>query len=31
MEDILLMQVLKKKGYISSEDIHEFHALAAVN
>lgn len=31
MEDILLMQVLKKKGYISSEDIHEFHELAAVS
>ena len=30
MEDILLMQFLKKKGIISDSDIHEFHELASV-
>lgn len=28
MEDILLMQLLKKKGIISDKDIHEFHELS---
>lgn len=31
MEDMLLMQILKKKGIISDRDIHEFHELAAIN
>lgn len=30
MEDMLLMQFLKKKGIISERDIHEFHELASV-
>ena len=29
MEDMLLMQFLKKKGIISERDIHEFHELAS--
>ena len=29
MEDMLLMQFLKKKGVISERDIHEFHELAS--
>ena len=31
MEDILLMQFLKKKGIISDSDIHEFHELASIS
>lgn len=31
MEDILLMQFLRKKGIISDKDMHEFHELAQVN
>ena len=31
MEDILLMQFLKKKGVISDRDLHEFHELASAN
>ena len=31
MEDMLLMQLLKKKGIISERDIHEFHELASAN
>lgn len=31
MEDILLVQLLKKKGLISERDIHELHELASVN
>ena len=27
MDDILLIQLLKKKGIISDRDIHEFHEL----
>ena len=29
MEDILLMQLLKKKGIISDKDIHELHELTS--
>lgn len=31
MEDMLLMQFLKKKGIISERDIHEFHELASAS
>lgn len=31
MEDMLLIQLLKKKGIISDKDMHEFHELASVN
>ena len=31
MEDMLLMQFLKKKGVISERDIHEFHELASAS
>lgn len=31
MEDLLLMQFLKKKGVISERDIHEFHELASTS
>ena len=31
MEDILLLQLLKKKGIISDSDLHEFHELADIN
>lgn len=31
MEDILLMQFLKKKGIISEKDIHEFHELTSTS
>lgn len=31
MEDMLLMQFLKKKGVISERDIHEFHELASTS
>lgn len=31
MEDILLMQFLKKKGVISDRDMHEFHELVSSN
>lgn len=31
MEDILLLQLLKKKGIISDSDMHEFHELADIN
>lgn len=31
MDDILIMQFLKKKGIISERDIHEFHELADVS
>lgn len=31
MEDILLMQFLKKKGVISERDIHEFHELVSAS
>lgn len=31
MEDILLMQFLKKKGIISDKDIHEFHELTSAS
>ena len=27
MEDILLLQFLKKKGIITADDMHEFHEL----
>lgn len=30
MDDILLLQLLKKKGVISERDIHEFHELTEV-
>ena len=30
MDDILLLQLLKKKGVISEKDIHEFHELTEV-
>lgn len=29
MEDVLLLQFLKKKGIISDRDMHEFHELAS--
>ena len=29
MDDILLIQLLKKKGIISDNDIHEFHELTS--
>ena len=31
MEDIILMQFLKKKGVITDRDLHEFHELASAN
>ena len=31
MEDILLMQFLRKKGIISDKDMHEFHELTTAN
>lgn len=31
MEDMLLMQFLKKKGVISERDIHEFHESASAS
>ena len=31
MEDILLMQFLKKKGIISERDMHEFHELTSAS
>lgn len=31
MEDILLMQFLKKKGVISERDMHEFHELTSAS
>lgn len=31
MEDILLMQLLKKKGIISERDIHELHELTSTS
>ena len=31
MEDMLLIQFLKKKGIISERDIHEFHELASAS
>ena len=31
MEDILLLQLLKKKGIISDSDLNEFHELADIN
>src|SRR5574344_1025849 len=31
MEDMLLMQFLRKKGIISERDIHEFHELASAS
>lgn len=31
MEDMLLMQFLKKKGVVSERDIHEFHELASAS
>lgn len=31
MEDILLLQFLRKKGIISDRDMHEFHELASAN
>ena len=31
MEDILLLQLLKKKGIISDSDLYEFHELADID
>ena len=31
MEDMLLMQFLRKKGIISERDIHEFHELTSAS
>ena len=31
MEDVLLLQFLRKKGIISDRDMHEFHELASAN